>query len=835
MKRVSVLLFFICFVCVGAHIRAQSSTIVWGKVTESSSGSPIPFANVVFKGTAIGTTTDFEGYYKLVANERVDSVVFTYIGFIGKVKAIDVGTEQNINIQLDEDLVNLPEFVFEAGENPAFAILRNIVDNKKSNDKRQLQAYEYEAYTKIEMDIDNISEKFRQRKFVKKVTSVLDSIEQIAGEDGKPILPVFISEAVSRYYYKDDPRMAHEKVLNTKVNGVGVTDGTLTSQIIGASFQQYNFYQNWLNIVGKDFVSPITDGWRINYDYYLVDSVYLGDFYCYRIDFYPKREQDLAFIGSMWVDKQSWAIKQIDVTVGKQANVNFIEKIKIQQELEPTPAGPWLPSKTRVVIDVSEITNETAGFLAKFYVSNRDFVVNNPKPDKFYQNPIEMAEDVNVEAKNEDFWAAIRHDTLSPTEVNVYEMIDTLTQIPIIKTYTDIIQTGYTGYYKIGKIDLGSYSYFFGNNNVEGLRLGIGGRTNIAFSKKWELSGNAAYGFLDDQWKYRGHVRRILSRHPWTEVKYQYQKEIDQIWLLNDDIDNANVFYTFSRFGTLIEPFFREKNQITFFTVLGRGLSQQISFRRESFSPLFDFQYYKDPYSESPALHSNLNVSEIILDTRYAPDEIFVINDNQRTSMGTVRWPAFNFRYTLGLEGLGGDFTYHKLGLSVEKRQKMGIFGVGYLSLSGGYIFNDLPYPLLKAHIGNETPFYFGFAYNLMDYFEFVTDRHIAFRWNHSFEGFILNSIPVMKKLKWRLVATANVLYGSVSDRNFDLIPSSFDGNGNEIAPFQALGDWPYIEAGYGVENIFKFLRVDFIHRLTYTNSPGVNNFGIKLSYKFSL
>lgn len=827
------LIIFLEFLC--AKGLAQTETVVWGKVTEAASGSPIPFANVVFKGTAIGATTDFDGYYRISTSLVADSVMVSYIGFVSKTKAIESGKNQNINFQLDEDLVSLPELVFEAGENPAFRVMRKVVEHKKANDKRNLTAYEYEAYTKIEMDIDNISDSFRKRKIVRKVTSVLDSIEQIAGEDGKPILPVFISEAISKFYYREAPRMQHEKVLNTKVSGVGVTDGTLTSQVIGASFQQYNFYQNWLNIVGKEFVSPITDGWKLNYEYDLVDSLYLGEFYCYRLDFFPKRDQDLAFRGSIWIHKDTWALKQIDVIVGKEANINFIEKIKIQQELLPTEAGPWLPSKTRVVLDVGELTNETAGFLAKFYVSNKNIVVNRPMDEKFYQNPIQMAEDVNDEAENETFWSQVRHDTLSPTEVHVYEMIDTLTKIPVIKTYTDIIQTAYTGYYKVGKIDVGSYSYFFGNNNLEGIRLGFGGRTNIAFSKKWELSANAAYGFEDEEWKYRFHVRRILRRHPWTEVKYQHQKELDQIWLLNDDVDNANVFYTFSRFGTLIDPFMRQKNQFSFFTVMGRGLSQRVSYRHESFEPLFDFQYYKDPYSENPSLHRNLNVSEVILDTRFARDEIFVINDNQRMSMGTIRWPAVNFRYTLGMDAFGGDFSYHKLGLSIEKRQKMGIFGVGYLTFGGSYIFNQLPYPLLKAHIGNETPFYFGFAYNMMDYFEFVTDKHLAFRWNHSFEGFLMNSIPLMKRLKLRFVGTLNVLYGTVSDKNYAIIPPSFDENGNEVLPFYALTNRPYVEMGYGIENIFKFFRVDFLHRLTYTDRPGVNNFGIKFSYKFSL
>jgi hypothetical protein len=49
----------------------------------------------------------------------------------------------------------------------------------------------------------------------------------------------------------------------------------------------------------------------------------------------------------------------------------------------------------------------------------------------------------------------------------------------------------------------------------------------------------------------------------------------------------------------------------------------------------------------------------------------------------------------------------------------------------------------------------------------------------------------------------------------------------------------PYIEMGYGVENIFKFLRVDFIHRLSYLQNepekPSPRKFGIFFSFQFSL
>ena len=92
-----------------------------------------------------------------------------------------------MNFQLGEAATQLQEIVISAGENPAYEILRKVVRNKSKNDKRKLTAYEYDTYTKIEIDVDNITDKFRERKIIKKITQVLDSVERLAGEDGKPI------------------------------------------------------------------------------------------------------------------------------------------------------------------------------------------------------------------------------------------------------------------------------------------------------------------------------------------------------------------------------------------------------------------------------------------------------------------------------------------------------------------------------------------------------------------------------------------------------------------------------------------------------------------------
>ena len=811
---------------------ATAQTVVSGKVTESATGTPIPFANVIFTGTQDGAITDFEGNFTAKTTATVDSIEVHYIGFVKRTKVLKRGVSQTINFQLDEDVQTLGEVVVYAGENPAWPVMRNVVANKEQNDKRSLTAYDYESYTKVEFDVDNISDFIQKWKLVKKVQGVLDSIQTIAGDDGKPVLPIFISEAISRYYYRIDPTLRRENIIKTKVSGVGITDGTLTSQVIGSTFQEYNFYRNWLNLITKEFVSPIADSWKLYYEVYLEDSLYVGDDYCYRIDFYPKREQDLAFTGSMWITKEDYALRRIDATVPKEVNLNYIEKIKIQQDLKKTSAGPWLPEKTRVVVDVSQITKQTAGMIAKFYVSTKDHQVNDPKPNEFYLNPVTMEEDVRD--FTEEYWDEMRHDSLSSTEQNVFMMIDTLKKIPAVKTYMDMAKFLITGYYKVGKIDLGPYPTFFGKNDIEGVRIGFGARTNIDFSRKWTVGGYIGYGFDDERFKYKIYVDRILDRQPWTNIKVEHQQELEQVWMLNDQIEPNSLFYSLSRFGSLTQPFYINKYRLSMFRQLSIGFGGEVAYKYESFDPQFNFNYYVDePGAETG---STYEVSEASLSLRYAKDEVFVINDNERLSLGTVRWPAFNLDYTYGMKGVvGSDFEYHKIKLGIEKRQKMGLLGVADISLTGGYIYGELPYPLLYNTIGNETNFYVDFAYNLMNYFEFSTDKYIDFRYRHSFEGFILNAIPLMKKLKWRLIGSANMLYGGLDQRNINKVQYAMDANGDPILPFSQFDNRPYMELGYGVENILKVFSVEAFHRLTYLDRPDVSKFGLKFSIKVIL
>lgn len=830
-KRLPAVIWLLFFpVCLFAqHVQIK------GRVTDADTGDGIPFANVYFKGTSIGTTTDFDGYYSLSSATPTDSLVASYIGYVKRVKFIDKKQPtQTIDFQLATDDVKLEEVVVFAGENPAFPIMRNVIKNKEINDKKALTAYEYESYNKIELDIDHLSEKFRKNKMMQQITQVMDSIEHIAGEDGKPILPIFISESISNYHYRRNPKKVRENIIKNKLTGIGMQDGSLISQLVGSSFQEYNFYNNWLNIVEKDFVSPIADGWKSYYEYILADSLYVGEHWCYRLEITPKRIQDLAFTGTIWIDSKTYGLKQIDVTIGKGANLNFVEKIKIQQELEPTSAKAWLPIRTRVLIDVAEIRDETPGMLAKFYTSNKNFKINQPRDLKFYDVPLEVAEDARVQEAG--YWEKSRHDSLTTTEKNVYLMIDSVRNLPVVKSYIEIANIIVNGYKKVGKVDIGPYVLAYAFNDVEGHRFRAGFKTNIDFSKKWVIKAYAAYGTKDTRLKYSAEVKHILSRKPWSVAGIKRSSDLEQVGLMTEDIYDNTLFLSSSRFGTLRKPFMYTENTAYLQSELRKGFTQTVKFKHMEFDPLFDFSYYEQPHDidHSTIGHSFRN-TEIVIESRFTKDELFLQNDNERISLGTNK-PVITLQYTLGMKGvLGGDFDYQKFAFTASQHLRLGTFGRSSYTINAGYIPSRIPYPLLRTHLGNETFFYNSLSFNLMNYFEFVSDTYASLNYQHNFEGLLFNRIPLMRKLKWRLLATANVLYGSIRPDNLQLYPAT-DAAGLPVAPpFQSLGKNPYVEIGYGIENIFKFIRIDAIHRLTYLNKPGVRSFGIRVSTQFKL
>ncbi len=813
----------------------QSVTAIEGQVLDATDDSPVQFVNVYFKGTVDGTITDENGHFSITTDNAHDSLAISYVGYFPQVIAVQKGQKQNITIRLKNELVNLNEVVVLSGENPAWEIIRQVVKNKKLHDKRSLKAYEYQAYNRIEFDIDNISTKMSKRKIVRKIWAEMDSAALEKNAQGNAILPIFLSETVSKYYVKNEPFARREEVQKSKVSGVAVEDGSMISQLVGTAYQDYNFYQNWLRFLEKEFISPIADSWKTFYDYEIMDTTMVDGNECYQLSVFPNRKQDPAFNGIIWITTDNYALKKLDLYIDKSTNLNFIERIDLEQELDATADGPWLPTSTSLTIDVSNLGKNAASVLVKAHNTSSEWKVNDLKDKKFYANEVFIAEDFNTYAP--DYWEDNRPKTLTEQQLQTYQNINTLVEIPQVKSYVEFIKLATTGYWRRGKVDFGPYLYAYAHNNYEGHAFRLGLKTNEYFDRKITLRGYLGYGTTDKQWKYGLTANYIVKRKPWTEISIHSSKDLEQVGLRSDDLREDNyLFYAATRWQTFLRPYYLSENSISIKSEPAKGLTHQLTLKHEYYDPQYSFYYYKNPGSSDVELKSDISSPTIKFSTRWARDEMFLQNGNERISLGTKRSPIIQFDYTYGFKNfLDGDFEFHKLQLELKQKLRLGGLGEARYQLTGGYVIGQVPYLLLENHIGNESAFYTSGAFNTMNYFEFVSDEYASLKYDHHFQGLIMNKIPLIRSLKWRLIASANVLYGSLRQENMDII-SPVDPEGEPTAPFNHLDKgMPYVELGYGMENIFKVLRIDVFHRLTYRGKPDANKFAVKMSFQVNL
>lgn len=823
--------YLIFFILLSQFVFAQNVYIIKGKVTDAVTKDPIPFASINIKNTSLGKNTDFEGNFQFqLGSVPSDSLLVSCLGYFSRIFYISKDSlSQTIYIQLKPSEILLQEVKVYGGENPAHRIIKKAVLAKYDNNYKKIDGFEYTSYNKIEVDFNKISKKLRERKITQKINKAIEEIGTLTDDDGNVLLPSFISESVSHYYFRNNPSLSKEIIEKTNIKGIGVTDGSLTSQIIGSSFQQYNFYLNQVSILDKNFASPIADEWKLIYDYYLADSTFFGDNFCYKIDFTPKRKRDLAFAGSIWIDKMSWAIAQIDATITKDANLNFVERIKIQQEFEPV-GKVWFPVKNRILVDVNELTKNSAGLLLKFTNYNQDIIADKIKDAKFFDNGIEILSD--FKENNDSYWQKVRPESFSEKEQMAYAMIDTIKNVPIVRRYTNLALLLSSGYKKIYTgIELGPLVYSGAINNVEGVRMRLGLRTNFEFSKKWILQGYLAFGTKDEAWKKGAEVTRIISRKPWTTISLEYTHDIEQVGLRQEDLGLGAIYSAYMRFGTLMRPFYETERKLQLQREVSKGIFTTFGFRTRGFDPLYDFSYRKNPtLREASSLITNFYTSEFLSEVTLARDELAIVNDNERLSFGTTKSPTITFRYVLGAKNIfNSDFNYHKLMVKYSHTLNSGYFGKTYYKAEAGAIFGTLPYPLLKSHLGNQSIFIVGNSFNLMNNFEFISDRYASVRYTHDFEGLLFNRFPLINKLKWRTFTTGKFLIGQLSDKNKQMNPAS------DVLSFSSLGRKPYIELGYGINNIFKVFRVEAIHRLTYIDTPTIKKFGVKFTLELTL
>jgi hypothetical protein len=816
----------------------SQTTKIQGVVLDSMTQEPVPFVKVRFLNGKGGALTDTSGNYVVLAKPEDDTLVFSFVGYKKYVVAIKHEREETINVLLVPDIKSFDVVEIVAGENPAFEILRQVKEHKKENNPEKLEAFECEVYNKMQFDVNKLGENFEDRKAFNKMKVINDYVDK--DTSGTKYLPFLLTESISDYYFKKSPTQRKEVIKANRITGV---DYLQLQQFTGDIHQTVNVYDNYIELFNKEFMSPIADGGRAFYKYYMQQPDTLDGVPCYRMQFVPKRKGDAVFEGEMWITDSSFAIKKINAKIPNNVNLNYVSDLSVSQYYDEVQPGVWMITKEEVSADFDLFNDfkkkKLQGATVHKTATRKNFVINQPKGFDFYVADVVL--DDSAKFRDDQYWDIHRHDSLSEEEQGVIEMVDSLKNNKRFKFYENLTYMAYTGFWRAGPIEIGSVYSLYNRNPVEGDRVMLALRTSNFFSTRLELNVFGIYGFGDTlspqaaggPWKYGASIRYKVRNAPREMLRLAYRRRIEILGLSSSIGDIGNSFTTLLTLGPIDKLTMVQKAEMSFEKDWSFDMRTFNAVEWKRFVPLGISDYNRlDPTTGDTTAVTSLTSFEIRNQIMFTKEEKFLNGQFDRTSLGS-KYPIISLTHTWGIQNdfLQSEYDFHRLDFVWDHRPRLGMFGRLQYSIYAGKIFGQVPYPFLQLHPGNQTLYLQQTGFNLMRYYEFISDEWVGINFEHRFQGVIMDRIPLIKKLKLRLLYNAKMVVGRYNNKhNAELL----------LPTYSSRFAYPYYEVGVGLENIFKVIRVDAVWRLsyldhTYTDRDGnerpVRKFGLFFTF----
>jgi hypothetical protein len=491
--------------------------------------------------------------------------------------------------------------------------------------------------------------------------------------------------------------------------------------------------------------------------------------------------------------------------------------------------------------------NALTGFYANREVVYKDHnFQSNEFAESILKSPAEVIEDDNSMNKSDEYWNEHGFNQVSRKERSVGELMKALRANPVYYWGEKCISFLFTGWVPVTKenppLFYGPVNTTFSHNGLEGWRLRTGAMTSAYLNPHLFGRFYVAYGTGDKKWKYMGEMEYSFKKKkehpnefPIHSLRLHYENDIYQYGQNYLYTNKDNLFISLKRQDDDKIGYVR-KAELTYTKEFYNHFSFNVTMRHRMdissrFIP-FERTQTVDGVTTSTFVN-DITRSEVEFGLRYAPKEKFIQNKWDRNSV-TPEHPVFTLSHRIGFKGiLGSEFNYHHTEFGFYKRFWFSAFGHTDCIIKAGKVWNKVPYPMLIIPNANLSYTIQRESYSLMNAMEFFNDEYASWDLTYNMNGLIFNRIPFIRKLNWREMITFRGMFGHLSEKNR---PDPL--NTGELFKFpyenyeqHYLGTMPYMEMGVGIANIFKVLRVDYVHRLTYRDLPNIDKWGIRIQF----
>ena len=859
LKYKQIVLMMLLLSPVVAAAQLVETTSVQGRVRDAETNEPIPFVQIVFEGTTIGTETDMDGKFSISNTQGLTKLQFRMMGYEAQTfKAVQGKTKKRVTVkmvprgktlQAVEITAKKGNSKYSRKHNPAVELVKKVIAHKEENRLEHVDQYHRQVYERLSMSLDDFNPDFEGKRIWRKLNFLEKYIDETEF-DATPILCVSMREALAEESYRKDPSLKRRLVKGKRMEGLDeVMEDEGMDANIQAMFTPVDIYDGDIELMLNHFTSPLSPVLAVTfYKYYITDTTFVDGQKCVELSFVPANQQSYGFTGRMYVSldpDSTFALTKYVMTVSPHVNLNFVRDLSIVQTFHRDSAGHYLPYRCdtygRMYISkrIQELyvhqmrvyteydLSDTADMLADSLFSVFEHEVVLPRKDLLrYKSEFNARRPVKLTAKEtvlDSMWIELRR----------------LPEFRVLKATGEVLASGYIPTHRKrseSRFDLGPVFNFLSYNHQEGWRVRLGGMSKATLSPRHFLEGYVAYGFRDQRPKTNltytytfDDKDRHVHEAPYSSISLNATYELETPGQSYDNFDRDNIFSSSDKelnvqyVAQALLRFRKEwKSHLRFDTWLAA--------RR--YEPAGSLEYLQYQADGSLKRVDYFTEGEFHVGLSFTPN--FAAGTRRRETQSNLRRDAPTISLSHNVNLVDGETLIQSTSFSADKRFWLSSFGHIDAKVVSGVIWNRAPYTRLYIPSGNANLFLATNAFNTMRPMEFIMDQYVAFFATYHLKGWILNRIPLINRLRLREVMGFNILYGGLTDKNnVDIDCVGLYKMPDVTKPF---GDVPYMEYSLGIENILRIFRIDFVRRLTYVDGWDKKDcWFVRIDLKFAL
>ena len=829
----------------------------------------------------VGTTSDLDGNFTISNTAGYTTLNFQMLGYKTEMLTLKKGqNRKDVKVKMTPDVYGLQDIVvtpkhrkrdYKRKGNPAVELIKNVIAHKDSFCVKASDQYTAKSYSRMSFALDNIKvnwEKpfWRNFQFVQKYVDTTGVY---------PNVTVSIREHINEEYYQRKPH--REKKILQKKRIFGVEDLVSTGSFqenINAIFKDVDINDNNMNLLFNRFVSPLSSTLAVTfYQYYIMDTIMVDGYPCIDLAFVPVNSESFGFTGHLYiVNDSTYRLKRYAINVPPDINLNFVSNYSVEHSYKQLENGLWAPDRTTTYAKFY-VLNNTRGMLARQTKIYTNWDLDTPIPRETFSSlnadEVEL-NDSTAQRFGMAAWDTLRPEPLTWYESSVYNLVKEFTENPKLASMiaagnalaSEFIATTPARDLDDSKFDFGPIYQFASWNMLEGFRLRVGGTSTAKLHNQIFFRGYVAFGTKDLRPKYSGTLVYTFDKHrnqPYDGIRHHIQLtgqyDVEDPGQITDVIRRDHILMSiptstptlgFSQyvFHTKLEYMKEWRNKLSIkaaFDFTNTEAAGALRFEKVNWTMSTD-----SVWSRSLTNIGSYRNYEGMVELQYSPGSRIYIDRMGVESPFALEKDAPTFKLTHYVGYLddrhnGGDgFVYNRTEFLFDKRFWFSAFGHLDLRIQSGMIWQKVPFTKIYIPKSSTSIFLANRSFNQMKPMEFLMDEYVALYATYFFKGWIMNRIPGINKLKLRGIVSFSGIYGGLTKKNnpyletgsglYDfphtqwengIVDNAFDQNGyirDGYRTSSPIGKLPYMELTAGFENIFKFIRIDYVRRLTYND-----------------